>query len=96
MLTAASCSTGIVAVLSKRQPIMSGFHRIAQPPALDRAGVTAFVTRFVSELSCRAVEARQDPFRIDNPCLFNRSGDHELIVSCGDIVCRHCSRVFWQ
>lgn len=73
---------------------MSGFHRIPQPQALDRAGVSAFVTRFVSELSCLAIEARQDPFRVDDPCRFNRSGGHETIVSCGDIVCRHCSTVF--
>jgi hypothetical protein len=34
-----------------------------------------------------------DPFGVDHDCL-NPAGHHP-IVSCGDIVCRHCPKVFW-
>jgi hypothetical protein len=35
-----------------------------------------------------------DPFLVENDCL-NPAG-HEVMASCGAIVCRHCSKVFWQ
>ena len=36
-----------------------------------------------------------DPFGIDDLCPQNASG-HYAVGSCGDVVCIHCSKVFWQ
>lgn len=37
-----------------------------------------------------------DPFGVDDPCEFSPTGQHAAIGSCGDVVCCHCSRVFWS
>jgi hypothetical protein len=36
-----------------------------------------------------------DPFLVCDPCPHNGGGAHEAFPSCGDLVCRHCARVFW-
>jgi hypothetical protein len=72
-----------------------GFHRQGQPAALDRAGLTAVVARFVAEeldlLTCTPA----DPFGVDNSCPFSPSG-HDYIAACGDVVCCHCGKVVWS
>lgn len=35
-----------------------------------------------------------DPFGLDHDCL-NDAG-HHAVFACGELVCCHCSRVFWQ
>jgi hypothetical protein len=35
-----------------------------------------------------------DPFGIDNDC--TSEAGHYPIASCGDVVCVHCGKVFWQ
>jgi hypothetical protein len=66
-----------------------GFHRIAQPAALDRAAIVRFVAAEI------AFEMRGlDPFRIEHDCL-NPAG-HDFIAACGDVVCCHCGKVVWQ
>lgn len=67
-----------------------GFHRQPQPASLDRAAVTAAITRFVAEEVCFAARTA-DPFLIGHDCL-NPTG-HAFIGSCGDVVCVHCARV---
>jgi hypothetical protein len=68
-----------------------GFHRLGAPAALDRAAARAVITRFVAD--DLAFAARMvDPFGIDHDCI-NPSG-HEVIASCGEVVCAHCSRIF--
>ncbi len=70
-----------------------GFNRTIQPQALDRAAVTAVVTRLVAEEL--AFERRTaDPFGIAHDCL-NPKG-HDFIASCGDVVCAHCAKVAWR
>lgn len=71
-----------------------GFHRIPQPAALDRAGLTALVARFVAE-ELAFLTRTADPFGLDNACPFNPTG-HDFIASCGDVVCCRCGKVVWQ
>jgi len=35
-----------------------------------------------------------DPFGIDHDCI-NETG-HQAVYACNELVCCHCSRVFWQ
>jgi len=35
-----------------------------------------------------------DPFLIDHGC--DNPQGHEAIATCGEIVCRHCAKVFWR
>lgn len=70
-----------------------GFHRQGQPAALDRAGLTAVVTRLMAEELAFIIRTA-DPFGIDHDCL-NPAG-HDFIASCGDVACRHCAKVVWQ
>jgi len=35
-----------------------------------------------------------DPFGIDEPCTHPEG--HCAIACCGDVVCCHCAKVFWQ
>lgn len=37
----------------------------------------------------------RDPFNVADRCPFNATG-HQTIVSCGDVVCCHCAKVFWK
>lgn len=73
---------------------MTGFLRTRMPPSLDRAAVSAAITRFVSEEMIAAATAAADPFLIDHDCL-NPAG-HRFIGSCGDVVCVHCTKVVWS
>ncbi|MDX3971108.1 MAG: hypothetical protein QHD01_31565 [Bradyrhizobium sp.] len=51
---------------------------------------------FVSECEIAAVmSAVADPFGISERCAFSADGEHHAIGSCGDVVCVHCSRIFW-
>lgn len=70
-----------------------GFLRQGQPVALDRAGLTAVVTRLLAE-EIAFISRTADPFGIDHDCL-NPAG-HDPIASCSEIACCHCSKVFWQ
>lgn len=40
------------------------------------------------------VEVDDDPFKIEQGC--DSPFGHYPIASCGDVVCVHCSKVFWQ
>jgi hypothetical protein len=52
--------------------------------------------RFVSEREIAAVmSAVADPFGTSQRCDFSPDGRHHAIGSCGDVVCCHCSRIFW-
>jgi hypothetical protein len=75
---------------------MTGFLRTRMPPSLDRAAVSAAITRLVSEEMIAAATAAADPFLIDDPCLFNGNGPHHFNGSCGDVVCVHCTKVAWS
>jgi hypothetical protein len=67
-----------------------GFHRHGQPAALDRAAVSAVITRLVAQEL--AFEARTaDPFLLAHDCL-NPAG-HDFIAACGEVVCCHCARL---
>lgn len=46
------------------------------------------------DLSCEAFMAKQDPFLVDDPCSDNVEGLHDPVASCGEVVCRHCAKVF--
>jgi hypothetical protein len=70
-----------------------GFHRIPQPPALDRKELTAVVTSLMIEELAFA-RASSDPFAIEHDCL-NPTG-HDFIAACGDVVCCHCGKVVWS
>lgn len=70
-----------------------GFHRIPPPTALDRAELTAVVTRLMAEEAAFARRSA-DPFAIDHDCL-NPAG-HDFIAACGDVVCCHCGKVVWS
>jgi len=59
---------------------------------IDRVRVTTY-RGDPAEIAAIFACAPADPFRIESDCL-NPAG-HSMIVSCGDIVCRHCSKVFW-
>lgn len=37
----------------------------------------------------------RDPFNVADRCLVNPTG-HDGTMSCGEVVCPHCSRVFWR
>lgn len=51
------------------------------------------VTTYPFGMAALPTSTPVDPFKIETDCL-NPAG-HTMIVSCGDIVCRHCSKVFW-
>jgi hypothetical protein len=70
-----------------------GYLRQGQPPSLDRAAVTAVVTRFVADEIAHLMRI-EDPFRIEHDCL-NPAG-HDFIAACGDVVCCHCGKVVWS
>lgn len=69
---------------------------VARKPA-RHAGETARIVRFVSERETAAVmRAAEDPFGAGERCAFSPDGQHHAIGSCGDVVCCHCSRIFWN
>lgn len=70
-----------------------GFLRQGQPQTLDRASLTAVVTRFVAE-ELAFITRTADPFSIDHDCL-NPAG-HDFIAACGDVACCHCAKVVWS
>lgn len=76
--------------------IMSGFHRGRPAQGLTRAAVSEQVAQFLclEDISARANRER-DPFNVADPCPVNPTG-HQTIVSCGEVVCWHCARIFWR
>lgn len=72
---------------------MSGYLRTPQPTSLDRAAVTAVVTRFVAD-EIAHLDRTADPFRIEHDCVNARG--HDFIAACGDVVCCHCGKVVWS
>ncbi|KGT75834.1 hypothetical protein MA20_32110 [Bradyrhizobium japonicum] len=69
--------------------------QIARKPA--RHAETAKTVRFVSEREIAAVMAAlEDPFGTAERCEFSADGQHRAIGSCGDVVCCHCARIFWN
>jgi hypothetical protein len=71
-----------------------GFNRLPSPRVLA-AAKGAPVELLITSQHVAAVERAADPFRIADRCECSETGDHNYIVSCGDLVCRHCSRVLW-
>ncbi|QOG20408.1 hypothetical protein [Bradyrhizobium sp. SEMIA] len=68
---------------------------VARKPA--RHAETAKIVHFVSEREIGAVMAAiEDPFGTSARCAFSPDGQHHAIGSCGDVVCCHCSRIFWS
>lgn len=67
-----------------------GFHRQPQPATLDRATLHDLIEERLAELM-----EPHDPFLIEGACPQSQGG-HQAISSCGDVVCLHCSKVFWQ
>ncbi|WP_439398977.1 hypothetical protein ACRQ5Q_16680 [Bradyrhizobium sp. PMVTL-01] len=68
---------------------------VATRPA-RHAGEAAKTVRFVCERDIAAVmSAVADPFGTSERCDFSPDGQHYAIGSCGDVVCCHCSRIFW-
>jgi hypothetical protein len=72
-----------------------GFYRVPQPASLNRADVTAIVTRFVAEEVAFA-QRTQDPFGVADPCPRNAGGPHQFTGSCGDVVCLLCEKIVWS
>jgi len=73
-----------------------GFYRQGMPQPLDRDGVKAAVISFIAAEEIALVERAFDPFEVDDPCPLNAGRPHRAIASCGEVVCRHCSKVFWR
>lgn len=73
---------------------MSGFHRVTQPRALSRGEIAALVTPLLAQEAAFSIRCA-DPFLIDDRCPASADGQHQPAVSCGDLVCRHYSKVFW-
>ena len=75
---------------------MSGFLRTMQRPSPRRERIKQTVTEFLclEDVSAR-ISRERDPFNVDDPCPVNPTG-HQTIVSCGEIVCWHCARIFWS
>jgi hypothetical protein len=72
-----------------------GFHRQGQPAARNRVPHPTAIARFVGEQEIAHVFAAQDPFRIDDLCTLSPDSVHQAYASCGEVVCVHCSKVFW-
>lgn len=53
------------------------------------------MANFVGREAIAQIERERDPFNLADPCPFNPTG-HQTIVSCGEIVCWHCARIFWR
>jgi hypothetical protein len=68
-----------------------GYARQPAPRAIRSADVVFVIT---SEIA--AVIRASDPFEIENVCELSPTGQHAAIGSCGDVVCCHCAKVFWQ
>lgn len=73
---------------------MSGFLRRSQRQALQRVQVLDVVSHFSRENEIGNLLREQDPFGCDDPCPMNGGAQHRPIQSCGEVVCRHCSKVF--
>ena len=75
---------------------MSVFARGLQPtsPRIERVRRTVSEMLCLEDVSARVMRER-DPFNVDDPCPVNPTG-HQTIVSCGEIVCWHCARIFWS
>jgi hypothetical protein len=57
---------------------------------------TAEIISFIGEREIASVLRAIDPFGLDDLCTLSPTGQHQAIGSCGDVVCCHCSRVFWS
>jgi hypothetical protein len=73
---------------------MSGFLRTGQRQRLERVQVLDIVSAFTREHEIATLLREQDPFGCDDPCPMNAGARHYPIPSCGEIVCRHCAKVF--
>lgn len=72
-----------------------GFHRTVQP---DPPPITISIDQAVEDQIAQLIDihsAARDPFNVADRCEFNPTG-HQTIVSCGDVVCCHCAKVFWR
>jgi hypothetical protein len=70
-----------------------GFARQPAPHVIDAAkGAPVEILITAEDIAFFVRQA--DPFLIENDCV-SASG-HYAIASCGEVVCAHCSRVFWR
>lgn len=72
---------------------MKGLNRAMAAPVINLADrVTQMLClEDVSARVCREA----DPFNIADSCPVNPNG-HQTVVSCGEVVCWHCARIFWR
>ena len=69
-----------------------GFARSPAPHVIKSAEIVSFI----GEREIAAVFRAIDPFGVDDACELSPTGQHAAIGSCGDVVCPHCSRIFWS
>lgn len=72
-----------------------GFHRTIQP---DAPPVVITIEQAVEDQIAQLIDVHsppRDPFNVADRCEFNETG-HQIIASCGSVVCVHCAKVFWQ
>lgn len=72
---------------------MTGFIRQGLPNV--PASGSAMICTFISETEIATVFATADPFGLDDLCTLSPTGRHQAVGSCGDVVCCHCSKIFW-
>jgi hypothetical protein len=72
-----------------------GYLRQRQPDTMNRNQVRAAVIAFVGTEEIARIARGLDPFGIDDPCPASPAG-HQPHASCGEIVCIHCTRIFWR
>ena len=70
-----------------------GFIRSTQRPAFSKSEVVT-LAHFAVEQEIATILREADPFRCDDPCPQNAAG-HNPILCANDLVCEHCSKVFW-
>lgn len=75
---------------------MSGFHRGTQRSLPRREYIRDKVTEILclEDVSARTMR-EADPFLVADPCPCSPRG-HQTIVSCGEVVCWHCAKIFWR
>jgi hypothetical protein len=71
---------------------MMGYPRNIQSGALNHGADGAIIIDFITEGDVATVLRTADPFGIAHDCI-NPAG-HDPIASCGEVVCRHCARIF--
>lgn len=86
------CTAAGQATENPEKENVMGYARSPAPHVIDAAKVISFV----GESEIAAVFNAFDPFGLDPACEFGPNGRHTAIGSCGDVVCCHCSRIFWN